>query len=100
MMCEVVNHSDTVHFSAHFTTTADACKAGECITDAFAICTPRVGGDDYRQAITKIKLADQRRLKFSPGVALAKYFEVHHAARVTDVSRLPLRVLASPERLE
>src|SRR5688572_13727781 len=100
MMRKVIDDGHAVYFAAHFTATAHALKSRERGPNRFAVCSPCIGGDDHRQAVSDIELTDYRRLKLGPRCSLAEDFEVRHPVSVTNVARLPLRIVTGPKRFQ
>ena len=66
MMSKVIDDRDAVDFTANFATPAHALKSAERIGDGLAFNSPGVGGDDRRQGIAHVKVANQRHLKPGP----------------------------------
>src|SRR5712692_2647826 len=89
MMGEIVNDGDAVNFSANLATAADALESRQRPGDGVALNSPRVSGNDYRQAVPHIEIADQGRLKLGPFFSLTKHTKASHPCRVRDVARLP-----------
>src|SRR5687768_7963403 len=100
MMRKVIDDGHALYFAAHFTAASNALKARERVRDCFAVCSPCIGGDDHGQAVSDVELTDYGRLKLRPRGSFTEHFEVRHPVGVTNVARLPLRIVASSKRFE
>ena len=75
MMCKVVDYRDAAFFATYFRASLDVLKGRKRALDLFFADSPRIRGDDHCKTVQKIELAEQRRLKFSPRLVLAKDFK-------------------------
>src|SRR5947209_15086727 len=95
---EVVNDRDAALAPAHLHAPLDALERGERVLDLRARDAPRFGGDDDREAVAHVEVADERHLELTPLRAVAEDPEARHLARsVINVARLPARVVARAE---
>src|ERR1700716_2375349 len=97
-MGKVVDHRDAVNFAANFATPPDALESRERRGDSFTLNPPGISGNDRRQAVTYVEIADQRRLKFAPFQSLMKDPKASSPLRVVNVARLPTGVLTRAKR--
>src|SRR5215468_7380050 len=97
MMGEIIDDGHTIDFTTHLATTAYTLESCQSFGNFFSIDSPRVSGNDCRQTIAHVEVANQRCLKFLPLRAVAKHCEVCHVASEADIARLPLSIVASPK---
>ncbi|MEJ7708804.1 MAG: hypothetical protein WKF84_02860 [Pyrinomonadaceae bacterium] len=57
-MREIIYDRYSAHHSAHFCATLNALKRCKRRGNALAINAPGIGGDDHREAVAHIKVAD------------------------------------------
>src|ERR1041384_7348063 len=98
-MCEVVDHDDASLFATHLRAPLYVLKAREGSTDLFLADAPGIGRYNHRQAVEKIELTQQRRLKLAPRLVLTKHFKPRHPLAEVTIANLPLRIAVRAESL-
>ena len=58
MVREIVYDGDAFHFTSHLAASAYASEGRERFGDRFALDSPRFCGDDHREAIAHVELAN------------------------------------------
>jgi hypothetical protein len=97
---EVVDDGDAALLAAHLHPALDALEGGERILDGLAREPPSVGGDDDRETVEHVEVADERRLELAPRLAFAQDSEARQRAGVIDVHGSPARVVGRAEGFE
>src|SRR6266550_697974 len=97
MMGEIVNDSDALNLSANLATAADALERCQRGGDGLEFNSPCIGGNDHRQTVAHVEIADQRRLKLGPFFSLTKDTKASHLFSIRNIARLPTGVCTRPK---
>src|ERR1700716_1002984 len=85
----------SVNFAA---TRPHALESRQRRRDGLRLKSPSISGNDCRQTVTHVEIADQRRLKFAPFQSLTKDPKVSAPLCEINVARLPTGVLTRAKR--
>src|ERR1700730_2859711 len=100
MMSKIIDDSYARLLAPNFGPALHVPKSCQCVGDRLSLNSPGVSGDDHRQGIQHVEIANQRDPELAPRMTFAEDTKACQLAAVIDIARLPLRVFSSAEGFE